>query len=138
MKRVVASGKSDASTAAEVVRCMQLGCRTSNTHCREIIPDRGRQRSIKSSALSTVPIRAMAYRRFEYDEDGRWTGTTFFKHGTCGSGRLVARANLETGWNADGIQGPTGVRIKTHTLQEGSSTAFDEKVIDILAKVCSN
>mmetsp|Transcript_47927 Transcript_47927/g.120960 ORF Transcript_47927/g.120960 Transcript_47927/m.120960 type:complete len:394 (-) Transcript_47927:208-1389(-) len=70
----VAAGASDASHAS----CMHSGGGMRNTVCREVIISREHQRKFKPSTLSGLPMRLMAYRRFEYAPDGTWLGITFF------------------------------------------------------------
>lgn len=124
VRRVVASGQSDAATATQVVHCILLSGGLRNTTCREVQPDRSQQPILKNGALAGIAVRSMAYRRFEYDEGGLWTGTTFFKHACCGTGKFLRASTIEAGWQAPGIQQlreqGTLVKIKTLTLNAGA------------------
>jgi hypothetical protein len=73
--------------------------------------DRSRQGELKGGALP-VPVRSIAHVEFNYDDDGEWNGSTFFKHAGFGIGKFISRDKQATLWTR--VQCRTGVSIVEH------------------------
>jgi hypothetical protein len=71
-------------------------------------------------------VRSIAHVEFNYDKEGRWTGSTFLKHAGYGTGKHVACDKQATLWTKP--QRRTGVSIIEHKSQQESVL---ERLVDV-------
>ena len=94
VRNTVASGHGPANSAHTVANSLRLSS-LSNTNVKVIELDRTKHIKLKPSAISQIPIRFMAHRRYEYDkETGDFIGIRFFKHQFFGLGKFFSKADV--------------------------------------------
>ena len=123
----------------------------------QIVIDRSaRQPKVKQSALAAIPVRSIAHAQFEYDDDGVWVGTRFFKHFGFGTGKYISRrgrktntgktlGGLENMWENGKEPSPwTGVQIiQHHSTEKCTVTRLDGPQVrgmsfcDMFGTVCN-